>query len=337
MAQTVDEQADQALRLPRPVFAGLGAKTRDRAEQFVGLDVGAHGAGRGRGCQKGSKGRPRSPFEVSGQGVASRVARAQRGGDEVRIALQFIHSFDSIKRLIYTSRMNDELTSSRASPERGDAARARLIEAAIDVFGLLGFEGASTRAVAKAAGVNLQAISYYFGGKDSLYLAVADHILERITAYIGPTRDRVRARLVEAKSGGPAIAAEEARELLTAVLSAMAEVFVGRESESWARYMIREQMQPTEVFRRLYGALMGPLLEALRQLVAVLLEEDPASERVRLRALALIGSVIVFRVGHAVVVAQLGWDEAKPEHVAKVQAIVREIVDGIQPVKERVQ
>ena len=55
----------------------------------------------------------------------------------------------------------------------------------------------------------------------------------------------------------------------------------------------------------------------------------------RLRALALIGSVIMFRVGHAVVVAQLGWDEAKPEHVAKVQAIMREIVDGIQPVKER--
>jgi len=35
------------------------------------------------------------------------------------------------------------------------------------------------------------------------------------------------------------------------------------------------------------------------------------------------------RVGHAVVVAQLGWAEAKPEHVAKVQAIVREIVDGV--------
>jgi len=231
--------------------------------------------------------------------------------------------------------MKNEPLSPSSTPERGDAARARLIEAAIKVFGLLGFEGASTRAVAKAAGVNLQAISYYFGGKDSLYLAVADHILARLTVYIGPTRDRVRARLAEARSGGPAIAAEEARELLTAILAAMAAVFVGKESESWARYMIREQMQPTEVFQRLYGAFMRPLLEALRELVAVILDEDPASERVRLRALALIGSVIVFRVGHAAVVAQLGWDEDKPEHVAKVQAIVREIVDDIQPVRER--
>ena len=232
--------------------------------------------------------------------------------------------------------MNNEPPLSRPpGPERGDAARARLIEAAIKVFGLLGFEGASTRAVAKAAGVNLQAISYYFGGKDRLYLAVADHILGRLTAYIGPTRDRVRARLAEARSGGPAIAAEEARELLTAILAAMAVVFVGKESESWARYMIREQMQPTEVFNRIYGALMEPMLEALRTLIGVILGEDPASERVRLRAVALVGSVIMFRVGHAVVVAQLGWDEAKPEHVAKVQAIVREIVDGIHPVKER--
>lgn len=234
--------------------------------------------------------------------------------------------------------MTDKTALSRSSgPERGDAARTRLIEAAIKVFGLLGFEGASTRAVAKAAGVNLQAISYYFGGKDSLYLAVADHILERITAYLGPTRDRVRARLAEARGGGPAIEAEEARALLTAILSAMAAVFVGKESESWARFMIREQMQPTEVFSRLYGALMAPLLEALRTLVGVILEEDPASERVRLRALALIGSVMVFRVGHAVVVAQLGWSDARPEHVAKVQAIVSEIVDGVQPIKGRVK
>jgi TetR/AcrR family transcriptional regulator, regulator of cefoperazone and chloramphenicol sensitivity len=231
--------------------------------------------------------------------------------------------------------MNDEPRSPLQAQERGDAARARLIEAAIKVFGLLGFEGASTRAVAKAAGVNLQAISYYFGGKDSLYLAVADHILGRLTASIGPTRDRVRTRLAAARSGGPAIAADEARELLTTILAAMAVVFVGKESESWARYMIREQMQPTEVFRRLYGAFMRPLLEALRELVGVILGEDPASERVRLRALALIGSVIMFRVGHAAVVAQLGWDEDKPEHVAKVQAIVREIVDDIQPARER--
>jgi TetR/AcrR family transcriptional regulator, regulator of cefoperazone and chloramphenicol sensitivity len=231
--------------------------------------------------------------------------------------------------------MNDEPLSPPQGLERGDAARARLIEAAIKVFGLLGFEGASTRAVAKAAGVNLQAISYYFGGKDSLYLAVADHILERLTVCIGPTRDRVRARLAAAKSGGPAIAVDEARELLATILAAMAAVFVGKESESWARYMIREQMQPTEVFRRLYGAFMRPLLEALRELVGVILGEDPTSERVRLRALALIGSVVMFRVGHAAVVAQMGWDEDKPEHVAKVQAIVREIVDDIQPVRER--
>ena len=147
----------------------------------------------------------------------------------------------------------------------------------------------------------------------------------------------MRARLVEARSGAPPIAVEEARELLTAILAAMAAVFVGKESESWARYMIREQMQPTEAFSQLYGALMGPMLEALRTLIGVILDEDPASERVRLRAVALIGSVIMFRVGHAVVVAQLGWDEAKPQHVDKVQAIVREIVDGIQPVREQVK
>ena len=46
----------------------------------------------------------------------------------------------------------------RAQRDRGAETRAQLIEAALDVFGRRGFEGASTREIAKAAGANLAAI-----------------------------------------------------------------------------------------------------------------------------------------------------------------------------------
>ena len=44
--------------------------------------------------------------------------------------------------------------------QRRDDSRQRLIEAALDVFGLYGFEGASTRLLAERANVNLAAIPY---------------------------------------------------------------------------------------------------------------------------------------------------------------------------------
>src|SRR5690606_15865778 len=68
----------------------------------------------------------------------------------------------------------------RAIQYRGAATRARLIEAALDSFGRLGFEGASTREIAKAAKANLAAIAYHFGSKEALHVAVAEHIIARI-------------------------------------------------------------------------------------------------------------------------------------------------------------
>lgn len=40
--------------------------------------------------------------------------------------------------------------------DRGDATREKLLNTAIDVFGRYGFDGATTRKLADAAGVNLR-------------------------------------------------------------------------------------------------------------------------------------------------------------------------------------
>jgi len=50
--------------------------------------------------------------------------------------------------------------------------RAQLIATATPLFAEKGFYGVSVRELAKAAGMNLSMISYYFGGKEALYSAV---------------------------------------------------------------------------------------------------------------------------------------------------------------------
>src|SRR5258708_579996 len=77
------------------------------------------------------------------------------------------------------------LPAARARRDRGADTRALLIDAALDVFGRLGYEGASTRMIAKAAGANLAAIVYHFGGKEALYLAVAEHVAHSIFGQVG--------------------------------------------------------------------------------------------------------------------------------------------------------
>jgi TetR/AcrR family transcriptional regulator, regulator of cefoperazone and chloramphenicol sensitivity len=69
-----------------------------------------------------------------------------------------------------------QLTAAAADPRRlradGIEARRHLLMTALRLFSEKGFAKTSTRAIAEAAGVNIAAISYYFGDKAGLYRAV---------------------------------------------------------------------------------------------------------------------------------------------------------------------
>ncbi len=75
---------------------------------------------------------------------------------------------------------------SRRRPERRDPAATReaLLQAGAELFALHGFDGTSTDALARRAGVNKALISYHFGGKLGLYRAI-------LAATFEPVRERV--------------------------------------------------------------------------------------------------------------------------------------------------
>ena len=212
-----------------------------------------------------------------------------------------------------------------ASASASAGARERLLTAAIDVFGRRGFAGSTTRMIASAAGVNLQAITYYFGGKQGLYLAAADHIAELIGARIRPMGEKAQARF--ARRGQ--VPVEEARELLADMLGAIAGILF---SEAWtpvARFIVREQMDPTEAFDRLYARVMEPQLEIARRVVGTITGEDPRTTRVRLRTLSLVGSIVFFRIAQATALRQLGWTRTGPRELAAVRELVRETAASV--------
>jgi AcrR family transcriptional regulator len=229
--------------------------------------------------------------------------------------------------------MTQEHDNQPPASARAEIARQKMLSAALDVFGRYGFDGASTRQLTEAAGVNLQAIPYYFGSKEGLYIATAEYLMGRIDTHVGDMRARVGAHLLALDAAGKPLGEAEARLFLTEILRTMVTLFVGKESEPWARFLIREQMEPTEAFTRVYQGLMRPMIEMGRRLIGAILREDPASEHVRLRTFTLLGSILVFRVAHAAVLAQMEWDGVGPEQVETVRGLAAELVDAIGPLK----
>jgi AcrR family transcriptional regulator len=71
-------------------------------------------------------------------------------------------------------------TVPRRRQARATATRWALLDAALTEFAAHGFEGASTRRIAAAAGTHQPQINYHFESKEALWQAAVDHLFERL-------------------------------------------------------------------------------------------------------------------------------------------------------------
>ena len=88
--------------------------------------------------------------------------------------------------------------------------RARIRNAAIELIGTHGFERASMRMIAQAAGVSPALVVHHFGDKDGLRAACNAHVsamftVERVGANGAPSLDSIRAALNDWEANGPAL------------------------------------------------------------------------------------------------------------------------------------
>jgi AcrR family transcriptional regulator len=219
------------------------------------------------------------------------------------------------------------VAAARARGGRGTDTRAQLLDAALDVFGRFGYEGASTREIAKSANANLAAILYHFGGKEGLHLAVAEHIAESIGAKLGPT---IAAISAPEAAASPATA----RTMLHRLIETFADVILGSaEAERWARFIVREQMQPTAAFDVIYRFLGNAVTNASRLFATAL--NRPDDVELRVRVFTFMGQVLVFRVAQAVVLRRLEWRAIGDSERALIKRIVLENLDDIIEAEQR--
>lgn len=218
----------------------------------------------------------------------------------------------------------------------GDATREALIKAAIDVFGHSGFSGASTRAIAAAAGVNQALIGYHFRGKPGLYLAALEHIAAAVQQRIGPIVTAIEAELHidEGMSRSPEAGDGRAdSQQCLAALHRLCDGFVAMltsdESAAWARLVLREQQDPSEGFDVLYNGFMSRVLGVITTLIGRIRNTDPAAVETRLTALTIVGQALVFRAARTTVTRQMDWQTVGRDEVTAIQAAVRRNVTAI--------
>jgi len=122
------------------------------------------------------------------------------------------------------------------------------------IFAEKGYARASTREICAAAGLNVAAIHYHYGGKEGLYRAVLLGPIQAIASQLAGFDD---ADLTLAQS---------LRRLLGAFVGEDGSAAAG--ADDGVRLYLREMIEPTPMFAAAVGQHIGPVHNAIARLLA---------------------------------------------------------------------
>ncbi len=213
-------------------------------------------------------------------------------------------------------------TSPRRSPPaggyaRGEETRARIIDAALKVFGEEGYACASTRQIAREAGVMPPALQYYFDSKEGLHRACADFIIESASPTLFPAIDTAAAVIEE---GRPQAAADTLCDLMDALVDAS--LFTSN-SQHWRTFSARIKGEEDSPGGQVIEArVAAPLREVFARLVAQA-TETPLDDASRLRGVVILSQVSAFSIHLEGTLQAMSWPDFDGPRREAVKAVLR--------------
>lgn len=213
-------------------------------------------------------------------------------------------------------------TAPRRSPTaggyaRGEETRARIIAAGLKIFGDEGYERASTRQIAREAGVMPPALQYYFDSKEGLHLACGQFIIDASTKGIARAMSAAEAVLA---NGDFTQAADALCEVLDALLDAS---LFARESPDWERFAARIQTEKDSPAGELVQRRLAEPLRDICARLAALATGLPLNDEARLRGVVILGQLSAFHVNRESSLQLLGWSDFSGPRRAAIKAVIR--------------
>ena len=200
-------------------------------------------------------------------------------------------------------------------------AKEKLLAAAIEVFSRHGFEGASTRDIARAAGINHASISYHYAGKEALYAACLTYIATSAHADLGLQ--------TAMETSGQPLTKARCWALLDDFIEHKTRFFLGRQQQIvHSRIILRELVDPTAAFDRLYTGIMQQMCDALGAIIACLTGLQPQDRQVALLTSTVVGQITVFQNARAVVLRRLKVADYSGRDIADIVATLKTSVRG---------
>ena len=207
--------------------------------------------------------------------------------------------------------------------KEGEPARARILQAAADLFAEDGYKATSVRRICEAARVNVAMVNYYFHSKEELHLAAFDHA--RALA-------RASAADVAAASARAQLPPEE--QLRLAIEALVSDMLRPGPASLFSRLVARELIEPTAAIHKLAERNVRPQHALFTQLIRGVVGTAMPGEVVQKCVFSVIGQAVFYarsRTVHELVVPDITYDDAGIASIAQhVAACSLAALDGLR-------
>ncbi len=177
--------------------------------------------------------------------------------------------------------------------EKDENSKQKILNAATKLFAHKGFDAVSVREICKEANANLCLISYHFGGKQELYNAIIDDLIEKQTRYANTFLDfSVNPRTLKK---------QEQIELLYTVLDKFIDFFYSKITNDLILLLLKEQQSPD-------CRMKTPAFEYLKKLIGAVFNLEENSRELVYQTLFIISQLNSPRIFPAFSLRQLGQD-----------------------------
>ena len=200
----------------------------------------------------------------------------------------------------------------------------RILAAAGDIFGKMGFKDATIRRIAQAAEVNIAAINYHFRDKEGLYGAVLEDVFRTGFSRFPATMDL------------PADADPSQR--LRAIIRAM--FYRLQSGEGWGgisgrgRLIARELLDPSPAFEAILDRYIKPHKELLTAIIVDIMGGNPGPEKLLPCAISIIGQCIYYAFASGVIRKISAEDAPTEANIERLADFVwRFSLGGIEAIK----
>ena len=210
--------------------------------------------------------------------------------------------------------------------KKSDDTKAKLIEAAGEVFAERGFRSATVREISSRAGIPLGAMNYHFRDKQGLYAAVLEH----------SHQSAIRKYPPELGLRDGATPVEKLRAFIHTFLLRLSDEGV----PAWhMKLMLQEISDPSGALGQVVESSIRPLNRYLVRILSELLNEDKPSEaeessEIFLCAMSIVGQCCHYYTGRRVIAAlhPKSFDPADIDRIADY--ITRFSLAGIRELAE---